>query len=231
MTLEAKMEILAYKDTDRKEMFMLLLNIQSSPRGAKSASIAVTNAFLDAYRALHSDATIDTLNVWEENLPDFDQEAIGAKYKGVNKEPMDPAETAVWDKIQELAVRFQQATRIVLGVPMWNFAYPYKLKQLIDLVCQRHMLFTYDGKEYGPLLKTPRAFVVYARGGTYAEDSPTPASRLDHQKGYIDFWLKFIGVKEVHTLVVEGTTWGGKEKGEETIARGQEEATKLAADF
>ncbi len=29
---------------------MLLLNIQSSPRGAKSASIAVTNAFLDAYQ-------------------------------------------------------------------------------------------------------------------------------------------------------------------------------------
>jgi FMN-dependent NADH-azoreductase len=210
---------------------MLLLNIQSSPRAAKSASIAVTNAFLDAYQALHPDATIDTLNVWEENLPDFDQEAIGAKYKGVNKEPMDQAETAVWNKIQELALRFQQADRIVLGVPMWNFAYPYKLKQLIDLACQRHMLFTYDGNEYGPLLKTPRAFVVYARGGTYAEDSPTPASGFDHQKGYIDFWLKFIGVKEVRTLVVEGTTWGGKEKGEEAIARGQKEATRLAADF
>jgi FMN-dependent NADH-azoreductase len=171
------------------------------------------------------------LNVWEEMLPDFDQEAIGAKYKGVNKEPMDQAETAVWDKIQELVVRFQQADRIVLGVPMWNFAYPYKLKQLIDLACQRNMLFTYDCIEYGPLLKTLRAFVVYARGGTYAEDSPTPASRFDHQKGYIDFWLKFIGVKEVHTLVVEGTTWLGKEKGEEAIARGQEEAKKLAADF
>jgi FMN-dependent NADH-azoreductase len=116
-------------------------------------------------------------------------------------------------------------------VPMWNFAYPYKLKQLIDLASQRNMLFTYDGTEYGPLLKTPRAFVVYARGGTYAEDSPTPASWFDHQKGYIDFWLKFIGVKEVHTLVVEGTTWRGKEKGEESIARGQEKAKKLAADF
>ena len=210
---------------------MLLLNIQSSPRGVRSASIAVTNAFLDAYQALHSDTTIDTLNVWEENLPDFDQEAIGAKYKGINKEPMDQAETAVWVKIQELAVRFQQAARIVLGVPMWNFAYPYKLKQLIDLTCQRNMLFTYDGKEYGPLLKTPRAFVVYVRGGTYAEDSPTPASQFDHQKRYIDFWLKFIGVNAVHTLVVEGTTWGGKEKGEEAISRGQEKATRLAADF
>jgi len=58
---------------------------------------------------------------------------------------MDPAEAAVWEKIQELALRFQQAARIVLGVPMWNFAYPYKLKQLIDLACQRNMLFTYDG--------------------------------------------------------------------------------------
>ena len=31
---------------------------------------------------------VDTLNVWEKKLPDFDQEAIWARYKGVNKEPM-----------------------------------------------------------------------------------------------------------------------------------------------
>ncbi len=211
---------------------MRLLKIESSPRGPRSASIRVANAFLEAYRRVCPDVIVDTLNVWEEKLPDFDQEAIGAKYKGVNKEPMDPGrETAIWEKIQELAARFQQADRIVLGVPMWNFAYPYKLKQLIDLVCQRHMLFTYDGIEYGPLLKTPRAFVVYVRGGTYAEDSPTPASQFDHQKRYVDFWLKFIGVKEVRTLVVEGTTWRGKEKGEERIGRGLEEARRMAADF
>jgi FMN-dependent NADH-azoreductase len=209
---------------------MRLLNIESSPRGSKSASIAVTSAFLDAYRQACPEVVIDTLNVWEEKLPDFDQEAIGAKYKGINNEPMDEVEATVWDKIQELAARFQQADRIVVGVPMWNFAYPYKLKQLIDLVSQRNMLFTYDGNEYGPLLKTPRALVVYARGGTYAEDSPTPASLFDHQK-YIDFWLKFIGVEEVRTLVVEGTTWGGKEKGAERIALGQKEAIKLAPDF
>jgi FMN-dependent NADH-azoreductase len=54
---------------------------------------------------------------------------------------------------------------------------------------------------------------------------------FDHQKGYIDFWLKFIGVEQVQTLVVEGTTWPEKEKREESIARGLEEARKLAADF
>jgi FMN-dependent NADH-azoreductase len=144
---------------------------------------------------------------------------------------MDPAERAVWNKIQELAARFQRADRIVLGVPMWNFAYPYKLKQLIDLSSQRNMLFTFDGENYGPLLKTPRALVVYARGGIYREDSVTPASHFDHQKGYFDFWLNFVGVKEVRSLVVESTTWGGKEKGEESIAQGKKEAAKLAADF
>jgi len=210
---------------------MHLLNIQSSPRGPRSASIAVADAFLQAYRRACPELTVDTLNVWQENLPDFDQEAIGAKYKGVNKEPMDRAETAVWDKIQKLAVRFRQADRIVLGVPMWNFAYPYKLKQLIDLASQRNMLFTFDGRVYGPLLKIPRALMIYARGGTYAEDSPTPGSSFDHQKAYFDFWLDFIGIKEVRTLVVESTSWGGKEKAAESIARGKEEAAKMAATF
>jgi FMN-dependent NADH-azoreductase len=210
---------------------MHLLYIQSSPRGPRSVSTAVADAFLQAYRKVRRELTVDTLNVWEENLPEFDQEAIGAKYKGINQEPMDSSEAAVWDKIKELAARFQRANRILLAVPMWNFAYPYKLKQLIDLVCQRNMLFTYDGTEYGPLLKTGGALVVYARGGTYAEDSPTPASQFDHQRGYIDFWLKFIGVKQVKTLVVEGTTWPEKEKRGASIARGLEEAGRLAADF
>jgi FMN-dependent NADH-azoreductase len=210
---------------------MHLLYIQSSPRGPRSVSTAVADAFLQAYREVCRELSVDTLNVWDENLPEFDQEAIGAKYKGINKEPMDPAEAAVWVKIKELATRFQRADRILLALPMWNFAYPYKLKQLIDLACQRNMLFTYDGTEYGPLLKTHGAFVVYARGGTYAEDSPTPASRFDHQKGYIDFWLKLIGVEQVRNLVVEGTTWPEKDKRDQSIASALEEARRLAAVF
>jgi FMN-dependent NADH-azoreductase len=61
---------------------------------------------------------VDTLNVWDEKLPEFDQEAIGAKYKGINKEPMDEAEQKVWDRIQELVARFKRADRLVIGVPL-----------------------------------------------------------------------------------------------------------------
>jgi FMN-dependent NADH-azoreductase len=210
---------------------MYLLNIQSSPRRSRSASIAVADAFVETYRQVCPEVIVDTLNVWEENLPEFDQEAIGAKYKGINQEPMNEAEQKIWVRIQELVVRFKRADRIVIGVPMWNFAYPYKLKQLIDLVAQRNLLFTYDGTTYGPLLRTPRALLILTRGGEYAEDLPTPPSRFDHQKGYLEFWLPLVGVQDVRTLMVEGTSWRGEETGKHHIERGKEAARKLAAKF
>jgi FMN-dependent NADH-azoreductase len=211
-----------------KGVLMILLNIQASPRGSKSISKAATDAFVEAYRTAHPDVTVDNLNVWEEGLPEFDSEAIGAKYKGVSKEAMSDAESAIWNSIQSLAARFQAADLIVLGVPMWNFAYPYKLKQLIDLVSQRNFLFTFSEGKFGPLLKTRNAVVIYSRGQTYAEHSPTPASLFDHQKGYIDFWLHFVGVEKTHSIVIENT-WSDREA--ETLAKGKSEAIRLVGQL
>jgi flavodoxin-like protein len=48
-------------------------------------------------------------------------DAIGAKYKAVKHETMTEAESHVWERIQSLIQRFQNADRIVVGTPMWNF--------------------------------------------------------------------------------------------------------------
>ncbi len=181
---------------------MNVLHIQSSPRGDKSNSIALTNAFLSASRKVLPAINEDILNVWNENLPEFDTASIGAKYKAINQQPMTEAESLTWNRILELIGRFQRANRIVLGLPMWNFSIPYKLKQLIDLVAQRNYLFTLDGKEYGPSLDIPKALVVYTRGSAYRENTPIPPS-FDHQLPYIDFWLRMIGVREVRSVVVD----------------------------
>jgi FMN-dependent NADH-azoreductase len=105
---------------------MNILNIVTSPRKEKSASTAIVSAFLSEYREHVRDVTVDRLDIWQEQLPKFDAEAINAKYKGVSGESMTPVEMATWEKIRELASRFQQADRIVLGLPMWNFSVPYK---------------------------------------------------------------------------------------------------------
>ena len=115
---------------------MKILDIQSSPRGESSDSITLTKSFIEACRACDASLVVDTLNVWQEQLPEFDYDAIGAKYKAVKHAPMTEAETKVWKRIQSLIQRFQNADRIVLGTPMWNFGPPYKPKQLIDLVAQ-----------------------------------------------------------------------------------------------
>jgi FMN-dependent NADH-azoreductase len=207
---------------------MRVLNIVSSPRGSKSASVTVADAFLTAYRREHPHVEVDTLNVWTEDLPEFDSEAIGAKYKGVSGAIMDEAEANIWSKIQALVQRFQAADRVLIGVPMWNFAYPYKLKQLIDLVSQRNMLFTFDGRSFGPMLTVARALVIFTRGQSYDDDGPTPASHFDHQSEYLTFWLNFIGVADVQTMFVDDT-WD--DKGPEHLSAGLAQATALALTF
>src|SRR5260370_11843576 len=165
----------------RRATEMNILNIVTSPRKEKSASTAVVNAFLSEYREHVRDVTIDRLDIWQEQLPEFDAEAIDAKYKGVYGETMTRVETATWEKIRELASRFQRADRIVLGVPMWNFSVPYKLKQLIDLSCQRNMLFTFDGEFYGPSLSIDKAF------GCSRFAQAARISRARHYMG-LDWW-------------------------------------------
>jgi FMN-dependent NADH-azoreductase len=208
---------------------MNVLHIQSSPRGDKSNSIALTNAFLSASKKVLPTINEDILNVWNENLPEFDAASIGAKYKAIKHQPMSDAESRTWSRILELIGRFQQANRIVLGLPMWNFSIPYKLKQLIDLTAQRNYLFTYDGKQYGPLLNIPKALVVYSRGSAYREDTPIPPS-FDHQAPYIDFWLRMIGVREVRSLVVDNVFMDDAQSAAR-VAAGKQSVERLVEGF
>ena len=209
---------------------MNVLNIVCSPaRREKSASTTVVDAFLREYRERVRDVTVDRLDIWQEQLPEFDAEAINAKYKGVSGEPMTPVEAATWEKIKALASRFQRADRIVMGVPMWNFSVPYKLKQLIDLSCQRNMLFTFDGKSYGPSLSIDKAFVAYVRGQSdEAGFKLLRSTGFDYLSGYVRILAGFIGVRTVVSLTVEHS-WDGRAA--DMIDAGKTQAEELARHF
>jgi FMN-dependent NADH-azoreductase len=210
-------------------MTMHILNIVTSPRKEKSVSTSIVSAFLAEYGEHVRDITVDMLDIWQEQLPEFDAEAINAKYKGVSGESMTVVETVTWEKIKELASRFQRADRIVLGVPMWNFSLPYKLKQLIDLSCQRNMLFTFDGQFYGPSLSMDKAFVAYVRGQSDEAGFKTVSQPgFQYLSGYIEFWLRFMGVRSVVSLTVEHS-WDGHAT--DTIDAGKRQAVELARQF
>ena len=210
---------------------MHLLDIQSSPRGDSSDSITLTKSFIEACRSNDTSIVVDTLNVWQERLPEFDYEAIGAKYKAVKHETMTEAESYVWERIQSLIRRFQSADRIVVGTPMWNFGLPYKLKHLIDLVAQRNYLFAYNGKQYGPLLKVEKAVVVYTRGSRFLEGTPIPPSQFDHQATYLDFWLQLVGVRDLRSVIVDNAWNRDRQESELSLARGNANLERLVDWF
>jgi FMN-dependent NADH-azoreductase len=201
-----------------------LLEIQSSPRGESSDSITLTKSFIEACKSDNNSIVVDTLNVWHESLPEFDYEAIGAKYKAVKHETMTEAESNVWERIQLLIRRFQNTDRIVFGLP-------YKLKQLIDLVAQRNYLFTYDGKQYGPLLQVKKAIVVYTRGSRFLEGTPISPSRFDYQAPYLNFWLQLVGVRDLRSVIVDNAWNRDRQESEVSLANGKATLEQLVGWF
>lgn len=185
-----------------------LLYIESSPRKERSVSIFAAKAFLDAYQAANPGDIIDVIDVWREDLPQLDQDAFDAKYAGLAGQARTPAQDAAWARLDAYAQRFRSADKILIGVPMWNFTIPYRLKQLIDLVSHKDLLFTFDERGLNGLLTKSKALVIYARGIGYDGDSGFSSSVWDHQKPYMELWLKFIGVPQVETMIVEKTLFG-----------------------
>jgi FMN-dependent NADH-azoreductase len=186
-----------------------LLHIVSSPRKERSASRQVAEAFVQSYRARRPDLEVSTLDLWDVDLPEFGEDAMMAKYSGLSGAPLTPSQQQAWATLQELAQPLQWADILLLSAPLWNFSIPYKLKHFIDLVSQKDILFSFDPEQgFAGLLRDKIAVVVHARGLDYAAHSITPASRFDFQKPYIEAWLRFIGIEDVRSLIVQKTLFG-----------------------
>lgn len=186
-----------------------LLHIEASPRKQRSASCEIAQAFINAYADIHTDTRVSTFDLWDKPLPEFDEHAMQAKYAGLSGTALTGEQQQAWDQLRDMAQRLHDADILVFSIPMWNFGIPYKLKHFIDLVSQKGILFSFDpDKGFGGLLQNKKAVVIYARGLDYSASSPMPAREFDFQKPFFDAWLKFVGVTDVHSLIVEKTLYG-----------------------
>lgn len=203
-----------------------LLHVEASPRGQRSASIQVAHAFRDAWQAHHPNGAVDVLNVWTTELPDFDGDAIDAKYAGLEGREHSPAQAEAWRKIGILAERFRKADIVLVSVPMWNFGIPYRLKHLIDAISQKDVLFTFDERGLNGVLGGRKAVVVNARG--IGLGPSFPREELDFQQRYMTTWLRMIGITDITHIEVEKTLMGPDVDHAER-SRASTEAARLGA--
>jgi len=203
-----------------------LLYIQASPRGERSASTHVAHAYIEALRK-KGPVDVDTLDVWKDNLPSFDGDALDAKYAGLSGQPLTDAQKNVWKAIEALGQRFRDADEIVISVPMWNFGVPYRLKQLVDLVTQKDVTFLFGENGFDGMLKKQSALLICARGLAYGEGGLSE-DQFDYQRSYLTAWLNFLGISDVRSMTVNKTLLGPGEA-EASLAKGVAEAQALAA--
>lgn len=186
-----------------------LLYIVASPRGQRSHSVAVAEAFVEQWRTANPDGEVVVKNLFEADLPPFDGMRLQAKYSIMHGQEHSMEEKQAWTEVEALIDEFKGFDRYAFAVPMWNFAIPYRLKQYIDIIVQPGYTFGVNDMGYYGLLEDRKAFVAYASGGVY--EVGNPMETFDFQSTYLASILGFIGITDVVASEVRGTLMEGAE--------------------
>ena len=185
-------------------MAATLLYLQASPRGAESQSIDLADAYVSALRAHNPDLHVDTLQLWDESLPPFDQAEVSAKMAVITGRDFTDAQRATWEAITAFAQRFVTANRYVIAAPMWNGNIPYRLKRFIDIVHQPGITWTLNPQTgFTGLLAGKHATLVLT-SGVYAR-GVAPGFGIDHHSTYLRDWLTEAGVTEIDEIRFQPT--------------------------
>ncbi len=207
-----------------------VLYIKASPRGDRSSSVGIADAFVDIYHQAHPEDQVATLDVFYDDLPAFDFEAVSAKYKIMHGKDHTAEDRKVWRRIVAVIDEFKAADKYVLAVPMWNFSIPYRLKQYIDILVQPGHTFTVDADgNYEGLITGKPVFIVYSRGGAYP--AGTDLEAFDLQKRYVEQILGFMGLTDIRSVVVEPTLVNGPEAAAKGKAAAITKAREIAQTF
>jgi len=169
---------------------MKVLFITSTPKPIeKSYGKKMTKVFMEEYKKANPEDKIEELDLYEYHYPALSNEDIE---KAINEGR---------GKMVDEAKKFSEYDKYVIMAPMWNLSVPGVLKSYIDHIVTVNITFRYSklGIPTG-LLKNKSVFYIGTRGGYY----PFPISIFAHDKSYIKFILKFIGIKKFKGFVLEG---------------------------
>jgi FMN-dependent NADH-azoreductase len=200
-----------------------LLHIDASPRGDRSRSGAVGDHLLARLRTDDPALAVETLDLWQADMPPFDGAVIEGRYRLLMGEDVDPDMAAGWARVRAVANHFMTFDGWLFTVPMWNFGIPYRLKQYVDLVTHPGMTFRNDAAGNVDGLAAGRTAIIVAASAMSAD----ALAGLDFQRAYLDAWLRFIGVTDIRSIRV-APTFGPPDQVDAAMARGRAEADAIA---
>jgi FMN-dependent NADH-azoreductase len=205
-----------------------LFHLCCSPRAASESS-AGADAFVNRFRQARPGWDIDVMDLWRETLPEFNGEALEAKYARLDGRNFSAGQREAFAVLERMAMRFALAERVLISTPMWNFGIPYKLKQWFDLIVQPGLTFRFDPAQgYLPLLQNRPTIVILASGSDFV--TGMNRGRIDMATPYLREALRFIGVSDVRFALI-GPTVGPAEPVRLAREAAHRLLTEMAAGF
>ena len=182
-----------------------LLRVDSSGRYEGSSTRALTDSLIEALAS-----GVGPLDVTRRDLakgmPHVDESWIQANFTDAEERSDEQIERLQFS--DNLVTEIQTADIVVIGVPIYNFGIPAKLKAWVDMIARARLTFRYT--ENGPegLMKGKKAYLVVASGGVAVD------SELDFATPYMRQALRFIGITDIEVIGAEQQM----SRGEETVA-------------
>jgi len=176
-----------------------ILIVESSPRGAESASRQLTRKVRERLEAQYPKAKVIVRDLVKDKLPHLDQSTL----KVISTK--DPVEAESLKEAaylsNQLVDELMMSDILVIACPMWNFGIPSSLKAWIDHVVRVGKTFNYSGAGVEGLAKGKKAILVLASGGVFSDG---PWKAWDTVEPYLRQILGFIGIDDVQTVRAEG---------------------------
>jgi FMN-dependent NADH-azoreductase len=162
---------------------MTVLRVDATIQGDRSASSALADLVLNELLAAHPDVPVVRRHLGQHPLPaDAWQAAVSAGF--IPEAERTDVQRAALATAERVAAELQDATSVVLALPLYNFGVSQHAKTWIDLALAGAPLGT-------RLLEGTPTVLVTTRGGAYGPE--TPRAGWDHNTDYlrrilVDIW-------------------------------------------
>ena len=196
-----------------------ILHLDSSPRGSRSISRALTKEFVAGWIQLYPQHTVTYRDIGRHPVPPFDEAWIAASFSKSDILPPELADTL--NVSNELIDELFAADRYVFGIPMYNFGVPANFKAFIDQVVRVNRTFTPTWKG---LLTNKKMLIITTRGGSYAAGSDLAS--YDFQEPYLRTVFGFIGVTDITFIYAENLN-EGEETRRQSLATSRDSIQKM----
>jgi FMN-dependent NADH-azoreductase len=137
-------------------------------------------------------------------VPFVSEDWIAAAYS--SPEQYTPEQATAIQRSNNLIDEFLAADRYVFGIPMHNFSIPANFKAYLDQIVRVGRTFLVDETGYKELVQNKKMTIITARGGAYAEGSPTHA--YDLQTPYLRLIFGFMGITDIEFIHADSINLG-----------------------